>query len=94
MLEGLNANPWVRPYKMLRNNLHLISPPLTETLQTDLIGSGVFPESRQRYPAQVEFNLRDELIGGHFPAVPGRVWGRGVLSKCKRTAPKCLPHAF
>lgn len=46
MLEGLNQDPWGRPYKAARNQLYPIGPPLTKTLEPALLEDvvlGLFP---------------------------------------------------
>ncbi|CAK1598874.1 unnamed protein product [Parnassius mnemosyne] len=49
LLEGLNKDPWGRPYRMVLGKLRPWSPPLTEILDPDLLErviSTLFPEDR------------------------------------------------
>ena len=50
MLEGLNSDPWGRPFKAARAQLRPIGPPLTETLQPAFLGEVV----RVLFPARTE----------------------------------------
>jgi hypothetical protein len=52
-LETLNDDPWGRPYKLVRNKLRPWTPPLTQTLQPELVlrvVAGLFPERGPHQP--------------------------------------------
>ncbi|XP_063372175.1 uncharacterized protein LOC134660374 [Cydia amplana] len=52
-LETLNNDPWGRPYRLVRNKLRPWAPPLTQTLQPELVTrvvTGLFPERGPHQP--------------------------------------------
>lgn len=53
MLEGLNSDPWGRPYRVVLNKLHTRGSPLTETLQPGFLSEvveGLFPYREEHTP--------------------------------------------
>ncbi|CAH2227082.1 jg25023, partial [Pararge aegeria aegeria] len=53
LLEGLSRDPWGRPYRVARRKLRNQGPPVTQTLQPELLRSvveGLFPDSQGHVP--------------------------------------------
>ncbi|CAB3236246.1 unnamed protein product [Arctia plantaginis] len=53
MLDGLNRDPWGRPYRAVRQKLRASGPPLTETLQPSFLREvveGLFPQRAEHTP--------------------------------------------
>lgn len=56
LLETLNNDPWGRPYKMVRGKIRPWAPPLTESLEPELVEevvSGLFPSESEFQPPQM-----------------------------------------
>lgn len=91
LLEGLNRDPWGRPYKLARNKLRVQSRPLAETLQQDFLDrvvGALFPESPVHTPpamAPPDVPLQDEPEAPPVTSVELEV--AAMRLRAKRTAP-------
>lgn len=67
LLESLNNDPWGRPYKMVRQKLRPWAPPLTQTMQPQLLDqvvSGLFPNRGDQLPPP----MAPPVVGTEFEA--------------------------
>lgn len=91
MLDSLSLDPWGKPYKMVRNKLRPWAPPLTQSLQPQLLGSvvaGLFPAGGDHAPPVVTPESDDEGDDEVVPEVSERELGGAVLRlRAKNTAP-------
>lgn len=79
MLETLEGDPWGRPYKMVRNKLRPWAPPLTESLQPQLLEqvvSTLFPGQAEHVPPAMappgtESRVDAEAAAAEEEEVPG-----------------------
>ncbi|XP_063620671.1 uncharacterized protein LOC134793075 [Cydia splendana] len=89
MLESLNNDPWGRPYKMVRSKLRPWTPPLTQTLQPQLLQRVVntlFPDTPEFIPppmAPIDAGADDTDV----PEVTEGELGAAVLRINKNKAP-------
>ncbi|XP_049885128.1 uncharacterized protein LOC126380050 [Pectinophora gossypiella] len=63
MLEDLNRDPWGRPYRAARCKFRPQAPPITETLQPQLLEdvvTGLFPDSSDHTPPTMADSLEEE----------------------------------
>ena len=73
LLDSLEADPWGRPYKWVREKLRPWAPPLTETLEPRLLEdvvSALFPHRAEHVPP-VMSSLSEDQGGDHVAEVPG-----------------------
>ncbi|KAL0818000.1 hypothetical protein ABMA28_008542 [Loxostege sticticalis] len=91
MLESLNEDPWGRPYKAVRNKLRPIGPPLTETLQPDLLEGVVralFPDRTPFTPPRMDPPRGSrEPAPGFDPVSAEEFDNASDCLRSKRTAP-------
>ncbi|KAL0860240.1 hypothetical protein ABMA27_010547 [Loxostege sticticalis] len=91
MLESLNDDPWGRPYKAVRNKLRPIGPPLTETLQPDLLERVVralFPDRTPYTPPRMDPPRGSrEPASGFDPVSAEEFDNASDCLRSKRTAP-------
>ncbi|CAB3254559.1 unnamed protein product [Arctia plantaginis] len=93
MLEGLNRDPWGRPYRAVRQKLHASAPPLTETLQPSFLREvveGLFPQRAEHTPPSMASLAGDDGEHGedNVPPVRDSEVGAAVLRiRSKNTAP-------
>jgi hypothetical protein len=90
LLETLNHDPWGRPYKMVRSKLRPWAPPVTESLQPQLLDqivSTLFPDRGVHRPPVMALSVAEE-DEGEVPSVSEGELGAAVLRlKAKNTAP-------
>lgn len=70
LLEGLNRDPWGRPYKMVRGKIRPWAPPLTETLEPQLVEavvSALFPNGTEYQPPEM---APEDVVRGEDDEVP------------------------
>ncbi|CAB3237922.1 unnamed protein product [Arctia plantaginis] len=93
MLEGLNRDPWGRPYRAVRQKLRASGPPLTETLQPSFLREvveGLFPQRAEHTPPSMASLAGDDGEHGedNVPPVRESEVGAAVLRiRSKNTAP-------
>ncbi|KAL0860663.1 hypothetical protein ABMA27_010008 [Loxostege sticticalis] len=91
MLESLNDDPWGRPYKAVRNKLRPIGPPLTETLQPDLLERvmrALFPDRTPYTPPRMDPPRGSrEPASGFDPVSAEEFDNASDCLRSKRTAP-------
>ncbi|XP_052743527.1 uncharacterized protein LOC128199182 [Bicyclus anynana] len=71
LLEGLNRDPWGRPYRVARGKLRNQGPPVTQTLQPEFLRRVVdelFPDSRGHIPPTMSSSVTIE-DNGYVPLV-------------------------
>ncbi|XP_026329127.1 uncharacterized protein LOC113237082 [Hyposmocoma kahamanoa] len=104
ILESLDRDPWGRPYRAARNKLHAQAPPLTETLQPQLLEgvvSALFPDRPDHVPPTMagshsEVEAEEEVppiesVEGRFPIC----WEeRGLVLLKKDGRPAESPAAY
>jgi hypothetical protein len=91
MLETLNSDPWGRPYRMVRRKLRPWTPPLTQSLQPQLLEQvveGLFPTRGAHIPPPMIPPRGSEADTGDAPEVTEGELGAAVLRlRAKNTAP-------
>lgn len=100
LLATLNQNPWGRPYLMVRNKLRPWAPPLTQSLQPQLLDQvigALFPSRAEHIPPAMtpppaalgsDAVEIDSNIGDDVPEVTEAELRAGVLRlQAKNTAP-------
>lgn len=91
MLRSLDDDPWGRPYKVARNKLRPIGPPITETLQPDILDvvvQGLFPIRPIFTPPTMDPPDGFTSTDAGLPPITAEELGAAALRICgKRTAP-------
>ena len=73
LLDTLNEDPWGRPYKTVRGKLRPWAPPLTETLDPQLLECVVttlFPNRAEHSPPSMAPSVTGERVEDHAASVP------------------------
>jgi endonuclease/exonuclease/phosphatase (EEP) superfamily protein YafD len=90
-LETLNRDPWGRPYRVVKQKLRPWTPPLTSTLEPELVERVVgtlFPERGEFVPPAMPSTTRPRDPMTEVPAVTEAEFGVAVLKlRSKKTAP-------
>ena len=100
LLDTLDQDPWGRPYKTVREKLRPWAPPLTETLDPQLLECVVttlFPSRAEHLPPVMAPSVTGEREGDHTASVPGVSEGeldaavRKLRAKNKAPGPDGIP---
>lgn len=91
MLKGLNRDPWGRPYRSVRGKLRNVGPPLTESLEPQVletvIGS-LFPVRAEFEPPRMAPPQIEPATDAQVPPVTTGELGAAFLRlRAKKTAP-------
>jgi hypothetical protein len=90
-LETLNGDPWGRPYRAVRQKLRPWAPPLTSSLQPELVErvvGALFPERGEFMPPAMTSASRPRDTVMEVPPVTEAEFGAAVLKlRLKKTAP-------
>lgn len=90
-LETLNRDPWGRPYRVVRQKLRPWAPPLTSSLQPELVERivvALFPERGEFVPPAMTSTTRPRDPVTEVPPVTEAEFGVAVLKlRSKKTAP-------
>lgn len=91
MLEGLNNDPWGRPYRTARGKLRSQGPPITESLDPPVLESVVeslVPERAEHQPPTMNPPRNAVQADAHVPPITtGEVDAAFLRLKGKNTAP-------
>lgn len=91
MLEGLDRDPWGRPYRSVRGKLRNQGPPLTESLDPQLLEPvirSLFPERDAFEPPRMASSQTESVAVAQVPPVSAGELGAAFLRlRAKKTAP-------
>ncbi|XP_049871151.1 uncharacterized protein LOC126370360 [Pectinophora gossypiella] len=90
MLEDLNRDPWGRPYRAARCKFRPQAPPITETLQPQLLEevvAGLFPDSPDHTPPIMADSLEEEEAEEVPPLRSQEIRAAALRLRAKNTAP-------
>ncbi|XP_046973632.1 uncharacterized protein LOC124540213 [Vanessa cardui] len=89
-LASLDADPWGRPYRVVRQKLRPWTPPLTTTIQPRLLGriaEELFPERGAFVPPAMEPDFVREVPDQASPVTEAELCAAVLKLRSKRTAP-------
>ncbi|XP_046977643.1 uncharacterized protein LOC124543463 [Vanessa cardui] len=89
-LASLDADPWGRPYRVVRQKLRPWTPPLTTTIQPRLLGriaEELFPERGVFVPPAMEPEIVREVPDQASPVTEAELCAAVLKLRSKRTAP-------
>ena len=93
MLETLDGDPWGRPYRAVRGKLRAAAPPLTESLQPELLEevvTALFPARAEHIPPPMALSTATEPLeeSASVPGVTQAEMGAAVTRlRAKNVAP-------
>lgn len=92
MLEDLNRDPWGRPYRMVRNKIRAWAPPLTQTMEPDLLDNVVatlFPQAGEHSTPVMAAPADSEVVEEEDvpPVSEGELAAAVRRLRAKNTAP-------